>query len=76
LATDENITHNHFESFLPAPRWLPIETAPKDGTEILLTDGHYKRTGYWARRIEAWSIDTVVSLNMPTHWMPLPEPPR
>jgi len=55
--------------------WYPIETAPKDGTEILLTDGHYKRTGYWARRINRWSMDAAVALNMPTHWMPLPAPP-
>lgn len=56
------------------PNWLPIETAPHDGTEILLTDGYYKRTGYWAQRIEAWSIDAVAPMNMPTHWTPLPEP--
>jgi hypothetical protein len=55
--------------------WQPIETAPKDGTEILLTDGHYKRTGYWATRIGAWSIDAAVPLGMPTHWAPLPEFP-
>jgi hypothetical protein len=57
--------------------WQPIASAPKDGREILLTDGTYKRTGYWARRIGVWSVDTVVSLNMPTHWMALPTfPPR
>lgn len=52
--------------------WQPIATAPKDGTEILLTDGQYKRTGYWAKRIQIWSIDCVVPLNPPTHWLPLP----
>lgn len=59
----------------PASGWQPIATAPKDGTEVLLTDGHYKRTGYWARRIGCWSVDTVVVLSSPTHWMPLPAPP-
>lgn len=49
-----------------------MESAPKDGTEILLTDGHYKRTGYWARRVGVWSMDSAVSLEIPTHWMPLP----
>lgn len=53
-------------------KWKPIATAPKDGTEILLTDGHYKRTGYWATRISAWSMDSVGGLKMPTHWAPLP----
>lgn len=57
------------------PRWQPIETAPKDGTEILLTDGHWKRTGWWAKRIGSWSIDAAVSLTMPTLWAPLPDPP-
>lgn len=58
--------------------WQPIETAPKDGTEVLLTDLRtYKRTGWWASRIEAWSIDTVARpLTMPTHWAPLPEMPK
>jgi hypothetical protein len=54
------------------PKWLPIETAPKDGTEVLLTDGAYKRTGYWARRANTWSVDTAVGLKPPTHWLPLP----
>jgi hypothetical protein len=56
--------------------WQPIDTAPKDGTEVLLTDGKYKRTGYWARRVGVWSIDAIVALEPPTHWMPLPEPPE
>lgn len=59
----------------PEPTWQPIETAPKDGTEILLLCGRSKRTGYWARRIERWVIDAVVSLPKATHWMPLPTAP-
>jgi hypothetical protein len=55
--------------------WQPIATAPKDGTEILLTDGSYKRTGYWARRINAWSIDAIGPLKMPTYWLPIPPLP-
>lgn len=54
--------------------WQEIDAAPKDGTEILLTDGHWKRTGYWARRTERWSVDCAVSLKPPTHWAPLPKP--
>jgi len=58
--------------------WQPIETAPRDGTKVLLTDGlSWIRTGYWAKRIECWSVDTAVTLNPPTHWTPLPvEEPR
>lgn len=28
-------------------KWEPIETAPKDGTIIILTDGRQPHVGYW-----------------------------
>src|SRR5690606_12128401 len=28
-------------------QWKPIETAPKDGTDIMLTDGEYVTVGHW-----------------------------
>lgn len=58
-------------------KWEPIETAPKDGSEILLfftthfskiCVGHYA-IGNWIES-QGWSI-----ADKPTHWMPLPEPP-
>lgn len=68
--------------------WQPIETAPRDGTEILA----YRRdAGVFTIHFVA-PADMIVSddeepcwfsLNgddltddMPTHWMPLPKPPR
>jgi hypothetical protein len=55
--------------------WQPIETAPKDGTDILLMRrGSYIRTGFWARRMENWSLDIAVRVDPPTHWAPLPKP--
>lgn len=30
-----------------AAQWQPIETAPKDGTDIMLTDGEYVTVGHW-----------------------------
>lgn len=54
-------------------QWQPIHTAPRDGTEVQLTDGHYRRKGYYARRIETWMIERGDGLNVPTHWFPIPD---
>ena len=69
--------------------WQDISTAPKDGTEVLLSDhnGHME-TGYWYPK--GTSITTTGNIETTgvwfagggwyqpeevTHWMPLPEPP-
>ena len=64
-------------------QWQPIETAPKDGTGVLLCisigDGHHIQytgsyhDGHWwvtnfSGEDEYWYT--------PTDWMPLPEPPQ
>lgn len=69
--------------------WQPIETAPKDGTEVLLWLGFpfsrieyakwYQGWGLWidAEDPEPEDSDEVRGTGelVPTHWMPLPEPP-
>ncbi len=70
--------------------WQPIETAPKDGSSILIVyicplDGPLVKEAQWWKR---WYTDETnqgwMLANLdeeygdyiePTHWMPLPEPP-
>lgn len=69
--------------------WQPIETAPKDGTEVLVwalwidpdTDSFGSGSTFHKARIDKWVRGawwrTKQSPHMqPTHWMPLPEPPK
>lgn len=63
----------------PAPRWQPIETAPKDGAEIL---AWYTKRPFWSVRVvrydyedASWSTCGPLPLRQPTHWQPLPTPP-
>jgi len=63
--------------------WQPIETAPKDGREILTygkdDDGeeYFWVCGWWPYPTHEeghWTCWHVS--DWATHWMPLPEPPR
>ena len=60
-------------------KWQPIETAPKDGTRILVWDDDTIETAYWAifrsRWEHAWDGAELGAFEI-THWMPLPEPPQ
>jgi hypothetical protein len=67
--------------------WRPISEAPKDGATILgYKRGFFARGDYrvvrWATEDEAagydgyWDMVPGVTAWTPTHWMPLPEPPK
>ncbi len=61
--------------------WLPIETAPKDGTKVLLHCDKFVpivcewHGGSW-RNIWGEFESTWPSKWKPTHWMPLPPSPQ
>lgn len=63
--------------------WQPIETAPKDGTIVLLHRG-ILCFGYYfvgADKSCGWITSKIArnhdlqTIEPPTHWMPLPAPP-
>jgi hypothetical protein len=57
--------------------WQPIETAPKEGNDadfavFWLPESQRAVTGHTCWWLgNQWSTD-----DQPTHWMPLPEPPK
>ena len=65
--------------------WKDIETAPKDGTRVLVFSGDWIAIAYWKSDAQIWCVwdceDYFPSVHLvgddaPTHWMPLPEPPK
>jgi len=61
--------------------WQPIETAPKNGMRILLGgklkvgSGHFWDNKSKQHPRKRWVWDGYPKIE-PTHWMPLPSPPR
>ncbi len=63
--------------------WMPIDTAPKDGTLVIISGGiaAYRENKTYPK-LSCWysvsGFPMVIAehlINQPTHWMPLPEPP-
>lgn len=65
---------------IDAQRWRPIETAPKDGTMLLVCEpgcGYALCYYKWRERgCEGLWADPGGGYMHPTHWRPLPEWPR
>lgn len=70
------ILDNEFNS------WQPIETAPKDGTNILVFAIHPYEDSYitvcaYCQNYKVFMYNGMtVGHAYLTHWMPLPEPPK
>jgi hypothetical protein len=56
--------------------WRPIETAPKDRTEVLVSwrDSSHTRIAHFSGH--GWTAQSGNNLKQPTHYMPLPPAPR
>lgn len=68
--------------------WQPMETAPKDGSEVLLWDGNQCVAAKWDdisggyHPVFAWAVGYLqgegdwITEDDPIAWMPLPDPPK
>jgi hypothetical protein len=65
--------------------WRPIESAPKDGTWVILATPVCVQSGYWGPSYFDYSpmwltyahrSDYAPVHGEPTHWQPLPDPPE
>jgi hypothetical protein len=57
--------------------WQPIETAPNDAADVLFYCEPYRKFGVGdSFGILSCFITEDGSIFHPTHWMPLPEPPK
>lgn len=78
-----------FDAFSPCPEdimrpwseWKPIETAPRDRTSVLITNGkcihiaYYSEGAIWFGASDDWYAFDMHD-GEPTHWMPLPKLPQ
>ncbi len=69
------------DELLAEQEWQPIDTAPKDGTKVILWSK--RNTGqdcyvisYWHTPANPSKPGMWVGLRNPTHWRPLPAPPK
>lgn len=86
-----NQASDDIEARRKAMTWQPIETAPRDGTEVLVWCSrnnemyvcvYYKKAdddkapSPWLYAVsDYYQTDPYHVVSNPTHWMPLPPPP-
>lgn len=60
--------------------WQPIATARKDDAEIIVAyrrgESWFVSVAYWLPASGRWYEYGTDALLFPTHWMPLPAPPK
>jgi hypothetical protein len=58
--------------------WQPMETAPKDGSLVMLFQDGQINVAYWRTDSKVgpvWCTPDSHAMYKPTYWMPLPLPP-
>jgi len=82
------VKKDEYMSHWPTQRWQPIETAPKDGSAILIwpaESAFTRRKNHFISYVVRWNdleegwieaSGEEYDRFCPTHWMPLPEPPK
>jgi len=56
-------------------KWQKLETALRDGRELLLAQKHSVFIGWYSIREGSW-MDALGKFSPPEYWSPLPEPPK
>jgi hypothetical protein len=58
-------------------QWMPIHTAPRDGSEIILRNDSFAKTGRWSAGIaeKGWTWGIGLEFSRPKYWMPIPDFP-
>ena len=78
MNTDENAPHKRVLRQIKEQsrqQWQPIETAPKDGTEVVVVDIDGDRFIASSTDGQNW-YDGAYPVDYPSHWMALPTPPK
>jgi hypothetical protein len=59
--------------------WQPIETAPTDKRILAWSKNGKQMVVFWVNEVNFWYVPGLTQLPYlyaPTHWMPLPAPPK
>ena len=78
LDIDEDIMEELREDLagIVSQQWLPIDSAPRDGSCILGYGPYGVEISYYNKQRIEWESHCGTRLLELTHWMPLPEPPK
>ena len=82
------VLHSDYVTLKKQTEWLPIETAPKDGTQVLfycdewngMLVGHYGHLEEYDHETDDWQTQVCWQSGLerytPSHWIPLPKSPH